>query len=77
MVAEEEYSVRNVIKCVAHVGGGIHYLPPEDEREEELIKAAEELMINDQTMLIHAIAEISAVSLAAMEPLLMAARTAP
>jgi hypothetical protein len=27
-VQDELFTVRNVIKCVAHVGGGVHYLPP-------------------------------------------------
>jgi hypothetical protein len=76
-VQEELFTVRNVIKCVAHVGGGVHYLPPEDDREAALYKVASSMAVNDRTVLLHAIADIARAALEGLQPLLHAAKTAP
>ncbi|KUM31899.1 hypothetical protein AQ436_01930 [Arthrobacter sp. EpRS66] len=71
------FTVRNIIKCVAHVYGGIHYLPPEDDNEAKLYAASENLILGNRKLLLHAITDISKVSLEALQPLRQAALASP
>lgn len=71
----ENFTVKNIIKCVAHVGGGIHYMPPEDEQEALLYESARQFHLNNRTLLVHAIADIGTIALTGVEPLINIART--
>lgn len=76
-VSGHQYSVRNVIKCVAHVGGGVHYMPPEDDQEAALYKVASQWTIGNTSTLLHSVQDIANVALVGLGPLAHAARIAP
>ncbi len=76
-VRGHSYTVKNIIKCAAHVGGGVHAAPPDDDDEANLYKFSRELEILDRNMLMHSLADIGRVSLRGLQPILSAARAAP
>lgn len=69
------FTVRDVIKCVAHVGGGVHYFPPEDDREAALNELASSMAVHERTLLLHALANIAHAAVDGLQPLVRAATT--
>jgi hypothetical protein len=72
----ETYTVKQVIKCVAHTLGGVHYYRPEDDREERLMQIDSQLQVNEVGALCEAMAGIAVSTLEALKPLITAARSA-
>lgn len=71
------YTVRNVIKCVAHVQGGVHYFDPEDDEEAQLMSYDESIRIGDISMLHRHLIDIGKVTVEGLTPLREAARMRP
>ena len=68
-VGGEDYSVREVIRVVAHVHGGVHYFDPETEREERLMTADSFITVNDMAILHNAVQGIGVSVVEALRPL--------
>lgn len=64
-----EYDVKDIIKGVAHLMGGIHLGKPENEKERTLLKLDKLIPIMPDAAL-NSIQSISVVSLNALEPLI-------
>jgi hypothetical protein len=66
------FTVRDVIKCVAHVGGGVHHFAPQDAREAALYELASSMAVTERTILLHALADIAHAAVDSLQPLLRA-----
>ena len=66
---EYYYTVRNLIKVVAHVQGGVHRFEPEDEKEAALLRASESLTLNERSLLHIALFSVGRVTHRALAPL--------
>lgn len=76
-IQSEVFTVRDVIRVVAHVHGGVHYGTPENEHEERLFNHDWHLLVDEMSVLHYSIQHIGRITVRALTPLAEAARARP
>ncbi len=69
------FTVKQIVRCAAHVLGGVHAGTPEDEQEEKLLAADRALLINDTGQVAASMNSIGTVTVAGLRPLVDLARS--
>jgi hypothetical protein len=69
IVSGYTYSVKDVIRQLAHVEGGVHVGTPKDDKERVLTETAESIAIGGLDPAMFAVRAIGRVAVAALEPL--------
>lgn len=76
-IASESFTVRDVVRAVAHVHGGVHYFSPENDREQRLVDYDRRRNVRELGILHASVQSIGQITVAALEPLAIAGRARP
>lgn len=76
-IALEGFAVRDIVRAVAHVHGGVHYFPPENEREQRLVEYDRHRSMREIGILHASVQSIGQITAAALQPIADAGRARP